>query len=82
MKVTTVAGTSAIGTGSMSSTASPFIEIRAGGRWMAPLERSREPTKPNFHSSVRAAADAETRSGSGRRGGSTGSRPRQLRNLP
>ena len=42
---------SAIATGSMSSTAPPTIETRAGGRWTAPVDRSRDPTKPNFQSS-------------------------------
>ncbi len=46
------------------------------------MSRSLEPTKPNFQSSLRAAAVADTRCGSGRRGGSTGSMPRQARNLP
>ena len=65
----------------MSSTAPP-AETRAGGRCSAPVERSREPTKPNFQSSERPAADADTRAGSGRRGGSTVTMPRHDRNLP
>ena len=44
--------------------------------------RSSEPTKPNFQSSLRQAADDDTRWGSGRRGGSGVTMPRQVRNLP
>ena len=73
---------SASGAGSMSSVCAPPRETRAGGRCTTPVSRSFEPTNPNFHSSLRAAAVAETRGGSGRRGGSTGSMPRQARNLP
>ena len=40
VKVTTVACTSAIGAGSMSSRAWPLNETRAGGRCRAPLELS------------------------------------------
>ena len=58
-----VPGVSAIGTGSMSSIAPPSIETRAGGRCIAPVARSREPTKPNFQSSLRPAADADGRAG-------------------
>ena len=82
MNVTTVPTASAIGAGSISSTAPPTIDTRDGGRWMAPLDRSREPTKPNFQSSLRHAAVDETRDGSGRRGGSTVVMPRHDRNLP
>ena len=40
--------------------APPSRDTRAGGRCSAPVSRSREPTKPNFQSSLRPAADAET----------------------
>jgi hypothetical protein len=63
----------------MSSTAPPFMETRAGGRCTAPDVRSREPTKPNFHASLRQAALDETRCGSGRRGGSGLERPQRVR---
>ena len=66
----------------MSSTAPPCIDTRDGGRWTAPEVRSWEPTKPNFQSSLRQAADDDTRWGSGRRGGSGVTMPRQARNLP
>ena len=49
-----------------------------GGRWTTPSSFA-DPTKPNFHSSERLAADADGRAGSGRRGGSTGRTPRQRR---
>ena len=76
-----VAGTSAIGAASMSSTAPPSIETRAGGRCSAPVLRSFDPTKPSFQSSERPAAEADTRAGSGRRGGSTVTIPRQAQEL-
>ena len=82
VKVTTVPGTSAIGTGSMSSTAPPFSDTRAGGRWIIPVLRSRLPTKPNFQSSRRCEAAADGRFGSGRLGGSTETMPRHDRNFP
>ena len=66
-----VPSTSDIGAGTMSSTASPTRETRAGGRCSSPLSWSREPTNAYFHSSVRPDTDAEMRSGSGRRGGSS-----------
>ena len=66
----------------MSSSAPPSIDTRAGGRWSAPLVRSLEATNPNFQSSERPAADADTRAGSGRRGGSTVTNARHERNLP
>ena len=75
VEVTTVPVASAMATGSMSSTAPPSMEIRDGGRCTAPELRSFEPTKPNFHSSLRWAAVLETRAGSGRRGGSGGAGP-------
>ena len=82
VEVTTVPTASAIGTGSMSSTAPPSMETREGGRCTAPELRSFEPTKPNFHSSLRWAAELDTPpAGSGRRGGSGWSWPRQDRNL-
>ena len=77
-----VASVSARSIGSMSSTAPPFIEMRAGGRWTAPEDRSSDPTKPNFHSSFRQAAEDDTRWGSGRRGGSGVTMPRQVKNFP
>ena len=71
-------GTSAIGAGSMS--VEPVAkETLDGGRWSAPDSSSREPTKPNFQSRERPEAEAEGRTGSGRRGGSTARRPRQRR---
>ena len=82
VNVTIVPCASASGAGSMSSVCAPSRETRAGGRWTTPVSRSFEPTNPNFHSSLRAAAVAETRCGSGRRGGSTGNMPRHARNLP
>ena len=81
VEVTTVPVASAMATGSMSSTAPPSMETRDGGRWTAPELRSFDPTKPNFHSSFRWAAVLDTRAGSGRRGGSGWSWPRQARNL-
>ena len=81
VKVTTVPTASAMATGSMSSTAPPSMDTRDGGRCTAPDERSFEPTKPNFQSSLRWAAVLETRAGSGRRGGSGWSWPRQAKNL-
>jgi hypothetical protein len=79
VKVTTVAGTSAIGAGSMSSTLPPTNDTRAGGRCSAPVSRSREPTKPYFQSSRRSAAEADIRAGSGRLGGWNGNTPRHDR---
>ena len=59
-----------------------FIAVIFGGIIeIAPVAGSFEPTKPNFQSSFRHAADDETRSGAGRRGGSTVTLPRQERNL-
>ena len=81
VEVTTVPAASAMATGSMSSTAPPSMETREGGRCTAPELRSFEPTNPNFQSSLRWAAVLETRAGSGRRGGSGCSWPRQDRNL-
>ena len=52
------------------------------GRCNVPVLRSREPTNASFQSSERPAADADTRAGSGRRGGSTVTMPRHDRNLP
>ena len=46
------------------------------------VPRSREPTNAYFHSSFRPDTDAEMRSGSGRRGGSTVTTLRHDRNLP
>ena len=77
-----VASVSARSTGSMSSTAPPFIDTRDGGRCTASVVRSFEPTNPNFHSSLRQAAEDDTRAGSGRRGGSGVTMPRHERNLP
>ena len=65
-----------------SAIAAEPVPPGSGGSCGASVSGSRRPTKPNFHSSCRADADAETRPGSGRRGGSTGSTPRQARNLP
>ena len=59
----------------------PSMETRDGGRCTAPELRSFDPTKPNFQSSLRCAAVLETRAGSGRRGGSGCSWPRQDRNF-
>ncbi len=64
----------------MSSIAPPRNDTRAGGRCTAPDVRSREPTRPNFQSSLRAAADDEARAGSGRRGGSMVTMPFHDRN--
>ena len=74
VKVTTVPVASAIGSGSEPG---PGF----GGSCTSPSSL-RLPTKPYFHSSLRAAADDDTRAGSGRRGGSAASIPRQRRNVP
>ena len=58
------------------------MEIREGGRCTASEVRSLDPTNPNFQSSFLHAAVDETRAGSGRRGGSGVTMPRQLRNFP
>src|ERR1700733_5635718 len=56
--------------GELDRVAAPAVmDTRAGGMCTAPEDRSREPTKPNFQSSLRWAAELETRAGSGRRGG-------------
>src|SRR5438067_1898682 len=74
--------TSAIGAACMSSTASPTRETRAGGKWSSPELRSFDPTNPYFHASLRPDTDAEMRSGSGRRGGSSVTVLRHDKNLP
>ena len=65
----------------MASTSPVAFDTRAGGIEIAPVAGSLDPTKPNFQSSLRQAAVEETRSGDGRRGGSTVTAPRQVRNL-
>ena len=83
VNVTIVPSASAIGAGSMSSTAPPWHETRAGGRCTAPLSRSREPTNPYFHRRCGPRPTAEIRAGSGRRGGSSGHHAAATtRNLP
>ena len=82
VNVTIVPSTSAIGAGSIVVGCAPPADTRAGGRCTTPVSRSCEPTNPNFQSSLRAAAEAETRCGSGRRGGSTGTCRATTRNLP
>ena len=79
MNVTMVPSASAIGAGSMSSTAPPPMPTRDGGRCVVPVVASREPTKPYFQSLRRRAAEEEGRLGAGRFGGWTSSRPRQER---
>ena len=81
VKVAMVASTSAIGAGSMSSWWALVNDTRAGGRCRAPDSRSREPTKPNFQSSVRWATALDGRAGVGRLGGSSSISPRQARNV-
>src|ERR1700693_2898919 len=66
----------------MSPGAPPLIPIRWGARGRMPVVRSREPTKPNFHSVDRAAAADDGRLGEGRLGGSTSTMFRQDRYLP
>src|SRR5262249_6501740 len=82
VNVATVPSTSLIGAASISSTAPPSRDTRAGGRCSAPVDSSREPTNANFQSCVRPATAAEIRSGSGRRGGSTVTTRRQDKERP
>src|SRR5260370_16702582 len=77
-----VAGVSDSGTASMSSSPPSLMPARWGGRWTIPVLRSRDPTKPNFQSFDRAAADADGRFGVGRLGGSTSPTRLQERYLP
>ena len=74
--------TSAIGAGSMSSTASPTRDTCAGGRCSSPLERSREPT--NRTSTPRCGRRPTPRCARARAGAAArpSTAPRQQRNLP
>ena len=49
VNVATVAGTSAIRSGCIRSTAPQFAQTRAGGRWRSPHCSQRSPVNPNFH---------------------------------
>src|SRR4051794_32895041 len=81
VKVATVPGTSANRSGAIRSTAWHFTHTRCGGRWRVPHSSQREPVKPYFQSSRRNDGGAAGRSGSGRRGGSRVSIPRQVRKV-
>ena len=75
------AGTSAMRSGAMRSTAWHFTHTRWGGRWRAPQAWHRLPTNANFHASARRAGGASGACGSGRRGGSRSRKPRHDRNV-
>src|SRR5512132_2843120 len=81
VKVAMVAGTSASDSGAMRSTAWHFTHTRWGGTWRAPHAWHRLPVNAYFHASARSAGGAAGTSGSGRRGGSRRSTPRQVRNV-
>ena len=81
MKVAIVAGTSAMRSGAMRSTAWHLTHTRAGGRCRAPHAWQRLPVKPNFHASARRAGGAAGGCGSGRRGGSRLRKPRHVRKV-
>src|SRR5258705_7969964 len=64
-----VAGTSAMRSGVMRSTARHLRHTRVGGRCRVPHAWHRLPVKPNFHASARNAGGAAGARGAGRRGG-------------
>ena len=74
-----VAGTSAMRTSLIWSMAPLSMLTREGGMCTKPPS-SRVPTNPYFHAVRRSEGGAAARSGSGRRGGSFRSTPRQVRN--
>src|SRR5258707_3191315 len=64
-----VAGTSAMRSGVMRSTARHLRHTRVGGRCRVPHAWHRLPVKPNFHASARNAGGAAGARGAGPRGG-------------
>src|SRR6058998_663207 len=70
-----------IGSASIASTAAHPAQTRCGGTWTREQLRQRLPTKPYFQSAARWAGGPSGRAGSGRRGGSRRSTPRQVRKV-
>src|SRR6266478_9634243 len=81
VKVAIVAEISANRSGAIRSTAWHFTHTRCGGACRAPHAWQRLPVKANFHDSARNDGAAAGRSGSGRRGGSRGRKPRHVKNV-
>ena len=79
VKVATVPPTSARRSGCIWSMERHYRQARVGGRWRKPQAVQRLAAKAYFQASERCTMGAPGRSGSGRRGGSRCSWPRQVK---